>query len=225
MQAFYLANRFHDHLARRRSASPTGLRGRRPAAAQTDDGAATGPDDDHINNANMYTPPDGTSPMMQMYLWQRRRYRRDERRRRRRRSSTTSTRTGSRTGSSRDADGAGALNSRAGGRDGRGLERLVRARTSSSTQFPALDTGAPGEVHMGDYTDVAARTRSARRRSTARSAPPPPLPGVPARHRRLHLRRLRPDRRRRRGPRRRRDLGRDAVGPAHRARLAEARAR
>ena len=40
---------------------------------------------------------------------------------------------------------------------------------------------------------------------------------------RLHLRRLRPDHRRPRGARRRRDLGADAVGPARRARLASDR--
>ena len=27
------------------------------------------PDANHVDNANMYTPPDGTSPTMQMYLW------------------------------------------------------------------------------------------------------------------------------------------------------------
>ncbi|MER5210259.1 M36 family metallopeptidase [Streptomyces sp. NPDC002838] len=39
--------------------------------AQTDDGAAMKdglPDDDHLNNANMGTPPDGQPPTMQMYL-------------------------------------------------------------------------------------------------------------------------------------------------------------
>ena len=41
---------------------------------------------------------------------------------------------------------------------------------------------------------------------------------------RLHVRRLRQDRRRPRGALRRRDLGRDAVGPAHRDRLDERRA-
>ena len=27
------------------------------------------PDADHVNNANMSTPPDGESPLMQMYLF------------------------------------------------------------------------------------------------------------------------------------------------------------
>ncbi len=63
--------------ASRRSASP-----RRPASssaaggdpvllnaldgADTDNGC---PDGNHIDNANMTTPPDGTPPTMQMYLW------------------------------------------------------------------------------------------------------------------------------------------------------------
>src|SRR4051812_15044410 len=77
VQAFYFANRFHDHLA----AAPIGFtdgafEGVDRLQLQTDDGAATvpaaggiGPDDDHIDNANMYTPPDGAPPFMQMYLW------------------------------------------------------------------------------------------------------------------------------------------------------------
>ena len=76
------------------------------------------------------------------------------------------------------------------------------------------DTPAAGEVGMGDYTDRAG-TPSATRRSTARSGLGGPVPL--RRHRRpgrLHLRRLRQGQRRARGPRRRRDLGRDAVGPA-----------
>ena len=39
----------------------------------TDDGAATGsgggPDNDHLDNAYMDTPPDGTSPTMAMFLF------------------------------------------------------------------------------------------------------------------------------------------------------------
>ena len=39
----------------------------------TDDGAATGsgggPDSDHVDNAYMDTPPDGTSPTMAMFLF------------------------------------------------------------------------------------------------------------------------------------------------------------
>jgi hypothetical protein len=76
VQAFYLANVFHDHLAN----SPIGFdagdgnfAGDDPVEQNTDDGAATGsdggPDGDHVNNANMSTPPDGISPRMQMYLF------------------------------------------------------------------------------------------------------------------------------------------------------------
>ena len=45
VQAFYFANRFHDHLRRRRSASPTrAFEGADRLILQTDDGAATAPD-------------------------------------------------------------------------------------------------------------------------------------------------------------------------------------
>ena len=72
VQAFYLVNRFHDHLATAadrlhdaRTSSPAARaattpssqrrrRRRRPARRR--------PDDDHINNANMSTPPDGGRP-------------------------------------------------------------------------------------------------------------------------------------------------------------------
>ena len=67
----------HDHLR----ANPIGFTraaGRFEAVdddavqAQPDDGANTDhglPDSDHVDNANMGTPPDGTPPEMQMYLF------------------------------------------------------------------------------------------------------------------------------------------------------------
>jgi hypothetical protein len=87
IQAFWLVNRFRDHLA----SAPIGFTqatggfecAHPPQCSastddrvivNTDDGAATdhvtgGPDNDHTNNANMSTPPDGDSPTMQMYLF------------------------------------------------------------------------------------------------------------------------------------------------------------
>jgi hypothetical protein len=83
-QVFFYVNNYHDHLA----APPIGFteaagnfqqvnhsgngKGGDPLLAQPDDGANTGgglPDPDHVDNANMSTPPDGTSPVMQMYLF------------------------------------------------------------------------------------------------------------------------------------------------------------
>ena len=71
-QVFYYVNKFHDHLA----AAPIGFT---PAAgnfegvdkvqAQVDDGAATGPDGNHINNESMTTGPDGSPPRMQLSLF------------------------------------------------------------------------------------------------------------------------------------------------------------
>jgi Zn-dependent metalloprotease len=86
-QVFFFVNNWHDHL----KAAPIGFteaagnfqlknhtkhgKGGDPVSTQTDDGANTGrgpfkglPDDFHVDNANMSTPPDGTAPRMQMYL-------------------------------------------------------------------------------------------------------------------------------------------------------------
>jgi extracellular elastinolytic metalloproteinase len=76
--AFYLANKFHDWLARpgigfnsadgnfERSDGDPVLLNALDGANTTGDGF---PDGDHIDNANMSTPPNGTAPTMQMYLW------------------------------------------------------------------------------------------------------------------------------------------------------------
>jgi hypothetical protein len=75
--AFYLASTYHDYLAK----APFGFTaaagnfeqsGGDAVQLQTLDGANTDgglPDGNHIDNANMATPPDGTAPTMQMYLW------------------------------------------------------------------------------------------------------------------------------------------------------------
>ena len=75
-QVLYYLGKFHDHL----KAAPIGFtraagnfdgRDGDAVQAQTDDGAAMRdglPDDNHVNNANMGTPPDGQAPTMQMYL-------------------------------------------------------------------------------------------------------------------------------------------------------------
>jgi hypothetical protein len=77
VQAFYFANVFHDHLANDFidfKADDHNFEGDDPVLVNTDDGADTtpahGPDDAHLNNANMSTPPDHASPTMQMYLFQ-----------------------------------------------------------------------------------------------------------------------------------------------------------
>ncbi|RZU20253.1 F5/8 type C domain-containing protein [Kribbella rubisoli] len=76
--AFYLASNFHDWLAKppisfTPAAGSFDAAGGDPVMLNALDGAATaangGPDANHIDNANMSTPPDGQSPTMQMYLW------------------------------------------------------------------------------------------------------------------------------------------------------------
>ena len=76
-QLFWFLGTYHDHLA----ASPIGFTrtaGNFEAVdgdavqGEAEDGANTAgglPDANHIDNANMSTPPDGTPPRMQMYLW------------------------------------------------------------------------------------------------------------------------------------------------------------
>jgi len=75
--AFYLASNFHDYLAKApirftRRAGNFSAAGRDRVRLNTLDGANTDhgmPDGNHIDNANMSTPPDGISPTMQMYLF------------------------------------------------------------------------------------------------------------------------------------------------------------
>lgn len=76
-QAFYLASNFHDYLLKKpfrftpRAGNFTAA-GRDPVLLNALDGANTGdggPDGNHVDNANMDTPPDGTPPTMQMYLF------------------------------------------------------------------------------------------------------------------------------------------------------------
>lgn len=75
---FYLASNFHDWLAKppisfTPAAGSFDAAGGDPVLLHSLDGAATGegggPDINHVNNANMNTPPDGTPPVMQMYLF------------------------------------------------------------------------------------------------------------------------------------------------------------
>lgn len=76
-QAFYFVSKFHDHLlAAPISFTPAAgnfeLSGGDPVVVNTLDGANIDhgmPDGDHIDNANMGTPPDGIPPRMQMYLF------------------------------------------------------------------------------------------------------------------------------------------------------------
>src|SRR3954452_24174066 len=67
-QAFYYVNKFHDHLASA-PISFSQFQGSDKVKVEVDDGVLTGPDDDHIDNANFSTPPAGLSPTMQMYLF------------------------------------------------------------------------------------------------------------------------------------------------------------
>jgi hypothetical protein len=75
--AFYLASNYHDYLKKAPisftpAAGSFDREGGDPVLLNTLDGANTNagmPDGNHIDNANMGTPPDGISPTMQMYLF------------------------------------------------------------------------------------------------------------------------------------------------------------
>jgi extracellular elastinolytic metalloproteinase len=68
VQAFYLVNTFREHLADA-PISFDGFAGDDAVRVETDDGAQTGPGADHRNNASMATPPDGSPPRMQLFLF------------------------------------------------------------------------------------------------------------------------------------------------------------
>ncbi len=154
VQAFYLANLFHDHL----KAAPINFTDRPfegvdKLQLNTDDGVDKSLSQ-HENNANMLTWADGRSPLMQMYLW------------------TTPHRAmnggddasilfheythGLTNRLVVDADGAGALNSAQAGAMGEGWSDWY-AKDFLVKQWPAIDTATPGDVSMGDYTDTATR--------------------------------------------------------------------
>jgi extracellular elastinolytic metalloproteinase len=77
VQLFYFLGKFHDHLLR----APIGFTREAGNFEAVDDDAVQGhaidgantadglPDGQHVDNANMNTPPDGTPPVMQMYLF------------------------------------------------------------------------------------------------------------------------------------------------------------
>ena len=184
VQAFYFANRFHDHLA----TAPIGFgpasgsfdEGVDPVQVQTHDSAGrTQPD---FNNASMYTPPDGRSPEHGAVALPPTGLSHDQRRRRRldrlpRVHARALEPARHRRGRPRCAELA------AGGRAGRGLERLVR---EGLHRRPVPDAGY-GRARSDRHGQLHRQRRAhdpQRRRSTARSARrrrPARRPGPPAR--------------------------------------------
>jgi extracellular elastinolytic metalloproteinase len=162
IQAFWYVNNYHDHLA----ADPIGFTPAEgnfatddPVLVETDDGAngtGTGlPDDRHVDNANMSTPPDGQSPVMQMYLFE---------------NATGSPFRDVNGGddasvvyheythglSSRlvtDADGVEAVNTAQAGAMGEAWSDFY-AKDFLVDQGLRTDTAAPGQVDMGEYVDA-----------------------------------------------------------------------
>ena len=234
-QVFYYVNKFHDHLRRRRSASP-----RRPATSRRDPGARRRPGPDRRRRQHRRRPARRRTTSTTR-TWPRR----PTAARRRCRctcsagptrptrpadataattppSSTTSTPTACPTGWSSTPTATRRWATSQAGAMGEALERLVRDGLPRQPAASTADTdGRRRRPTFGVYvgTSGPARPASAPSRSTARSAATTParLQRRPrAGTRRLHLRRLRQGRSAARGARRRRDLGGDAVGPARR---------
>ncbi len=157
VQAFYFANRFHDHLA----AAPIGFtpawgsfEGADKLFLQTDDGASlTSPAQvaRHRNNANMATLRDGISPIMQMYLFTGQGFRDinggDDA------AIVYHEYTHGLSGRLvKDGSGAGALNSPQAGAMGEAWSDWY-AMDFLVNQGAETDTGGDGELDMGEGTD------------------------------------------------------------------------
>ena len=174
VQAFYLAGRFHDHLAGDAvvftddwgNFEVGGTGGDDPVELNADDGADTagdgGPDEAHVNNANMSTPPDGESPRMQTYLVE---------------DSGTdaldfrSINSGDDSGtvwheythglSNRlviNADGTGALSTPHAGAMGEAWGDWFASDLQVRDALKTDTLGAPGEIDAGDYFDLDPHT-------------------------------------------------------------------
>lgn len=202
-QVFWFLNSFKEWLQRPPigfDAEPerAGFSGDDPVLGQTSDGADLSirvtygsdptpvtldhhPDLNHLNNANMYTPPNGQSPTMQMYLF-----------------SGDGAKPDANGGddasivfheythglSSRlvtDDDGYQALNAPQSGAMGEAWSDWY-AMDYLTAQRLQVDTAADGEVLLSSYISAGrpARARCASRRSTARSTarPRPPAPAA-----------------------------------------------
>jgi hypothetical protein len=162
VQAFYYVNKYHDHLA----APPIGFDdasgsfdGDDRLILQTDDGAATagaGPDLNHVDNGNMATPPDGESPVMQLYLFMHAEPLSPYRDINGADDAVTVYHEYTHGLSSRlvtDAQGSQALNSPQSGAMGEGWSDWY-AEDFLVDEFPQQDTPGDGDVDIGAYTDA-----------------------------------------------------------------------
>ena len=233
VQVFYFVSRFHDHLKGDPSIAWTtrNFEGGDKVVAHAGDGADTGvngefldvhmPDELHVNNANMFTPPDGQSPRMQMYLFtsltgnvntdptpgRERRRRRGRRLPRVRARALQPPRSRTPTAGARSTPSSPARWARAGATGTRWTSSSPRAsprtrpRPATSSSTATLGNNRPTIRTEGlDCPLTAATAACPGGRQHGRAG-------------RLHARRHGPDLvRRRRGARRRRDLGADALG-------------
>jgi hypothetical protein len=190
VQAFYYVNRFRDHLLAAPisfSASDGSFENEDRLQVNTDDGAnpvGGGPDGDHVDNATMATPPDGTSPTMSMFLFLK--------------SSSSPFRD---VNGGDDAaivyheythglsnrlvtvapGGEGALNGPQSGGMGEGWSDWY-AKDFLVAQFPSDDTAAAGDVDMGVYVDSVPHSIRSQGLDCPVGAPAAACPGGLATH-------------------------------------------
>lgn len=177
VQAFYLVNRFRDHLAEDGDIGFGGFAGADAVQVETDDGSATGPNASHVNNASMSTLPEGLAPTMQLHRF---------------------TGSGFRNVHAADSaaivwheythglssrlvthdDGAGALSSPQAGAMGEGWSDWyaldLLASDGSRPDGPTL-----GEMDLGHYTDHVAHTLRRQGLDCPVGSGPPRCPGTP----------------------------------------------
>ena len=194
VQAFYLVSRFHDHLAGPEVAFTDdwgnfelgGTGGDDPVLVNADDGADTegdgGPDDAHKNNATMSTPPDGESPTMQMYVFE---------------DSGSPDQLDFRNMNGGDdsgvvwheythglsnrlvinAEGEGALGSPHAGAMGEAWSDWFASDLQVRDGLKSDDLAAPGEIDVGDYSDLDPHTLRSQALDCPVGAVTPSCPG------------------------------------------------
>ncbi len=247
-QLFWFLNKYHQHLKAAPigftqaagnfevfNASGHGFGGD-PVLGQALDGANTLdlgngliglPDFDHSDNANMSTPPDGFAPTMQMYLWN---------------DPLTNIIAGPGSDPYIQSNGADeadiVFHEYTHGLSNRLVVDANGVSTLGNIQAGAMgeawsdwyamdylvnrglftDTAAPGQLRVGQYVGAGQDLIRTEPMDCPVGSTSPQMPRH-HRDRRLHVRRLREGHRSGRGPRGRRDLGPDALGPPSGARF------
>jgi hypothetical protein len=176
VQAFYLVNRFRDHLERPQIAfGPDGFADADPVVVHARDGAAL-QDAAHRNNANMTVLPEGLSPRMQMYLFAGQGFRAidggDDA------ATVWHEYAHGLTGRLvTHSDGTSALSSVHSGALGEGWSDFYALDLLHRDGLETDDPAVPGEVDVGAYSDAVPRVTRSQGADCAVGAPAAACPG------------------------------------------------